>query len=90
MKKPDVTSLKIFVINKRLKQEFNLYSHFLLHATQMKHSQKHNLNITSQKLSIFNKVPVSGEGTKTENIVFSTRKKLTNTVLNVNNEKKQN
>ena len=53
----------------------------------MKYSQKHNLNITSQKLSIFSKLPVSGEQTKTENIAFSTRNRLTNTVLNVDNEK---
>ena len=54
----------------------------------MKNWQKQNLNITSQKLLIFLcKVPVSSEQTKTEYIVFSTRKRLTNTVLNVDNER---
>ena len=49
-------------------------------------SLKTKLEHTSHELSIFCKVPVSGEQ-KTEYIVFSTRKRLTNTVLNVDNEK---
>ena len=53
----------------------------------MKYRQKQNLNITSQKLSIFfAKSQLVVNKQKTEYIVFSTRKRLTNTVLNIDNE----
>ena len=42
---------------------------------------------TSKIIEIFCKIPVSGEQTKTEYNVFSTRERLTNTVPNVDNEK---
>ena len=62
----------------------------------MKYRQTQNLNITSQKvIDFFCKVPVSDKQTKNsvqqktvqKYIVFSTRKRLTNTFLNVDNER---
>ena len=54
----------------------------------MKYRQKQNLNITSQKLSIFfAKSQLMAKKQKLEYIVFSTRKRLTNTVLNIDNER---
>ena len=53
----------------------------------MKYRQKQNLNTTSRKLSIFfAKSQLVVNKQKTEYIVFSTRKRLTHTVLNVDNE----
>ena len=61
---------------------------FFLHPTLKKYRQKRNLNITSQKLSIFlPKSQLVVNEQKTEYIVFSTRKRLSNTVLNVDKEK---
>ena len=61
---------------------------FFLHPTLMKYWQKQNLNITSQKFLIFfAKSQLVVNKRKTDYIVFSTRKRLTNTVLNVDNER---
>ena len=55
----------------------------------MKYRQKQNLNITSQKILLLCKVPVSGEQTK--NKIYCVQHpeeiKLTNTILNADNEK---
>ena len=60
---------------------------FLFTSDNDEISSKKNLNKTSQKLLIFCKVPVIGEQTKNRIFLFSTRKRLTNTVLNVDNER---
>ena len=60
---------------------------FFLHPKLMKYCQKQNLNITSQKFLMFLQSQICGEQTKTAYIVFSTRKRLTNTVLIVDNER---
>ena len=54
----------------------------------MKYPQKQNLNITSQKLlTFFAKSQLVVTKQKTEYIVLSTRKRFTNTVLNVDNKR---
>ena len=60
---------------------------FFLQPTLTKYCQKQNLNLTTQNYCFFTKSQLVVSNQKTEYIVFSTRKRLTNTVLNVDNEK---
>ena len=61
---------------------------FFLHPTLMKYRRKQNLNITSQNLSFFfAKFQLVVNKQKTEYIVFSTRKRVTNMSMNVDNER---
>ena len=53
----------------------------------MKYRQKQNLNIRSHNVFFFAKTKLVVNTQKTEYIVFSIKKRLTNTVLNVDNEK---